>query len=193
VVLIDSVAASARFRRVEWLVDLLSKSPSSQDYLDRRAKLLLKLVYYNSRLRAVRRVPLAEKLDWALRNVRTRIPGLASELGGRTLDPQSEAAMQDADFDARPGQDVLRFHYRAASAYIPRPYRGAVELVVAIDPHLDAATARVLASSRRGWNLVASDVRLHPVRSSHVGLITDQIAQLAARLRDCLSAVSQPS
>jgi thioesterase domain-containing protein len=192
-VLIDSVAANARFRYAEWLVNLLSRAPTYEAHLDRRAKLLRKMGYYSSRIRALRRVTLSERLHWAVKNVRTRIPGLASELGDRTLDPQSEAAMRAADFDARPGQDVLRFHSRAARAYIPRRYRGSVDLVVAVDPNHDAATARLLASSRRGWGLVAGDVRVHPVQSSHVGLITDQIAQLAARLRQCLPASSSPS
>jgi hypothetical protein len=118
-----------------------------------------------------------------VRNVTARIPGL--ELADRGLDPQSEALMQAADFGARPMQPTLVFQSRAVRAYIPGAYRGTVDLVVAVDPCDDPATVEALSNGRRGWEHVARDVRVHVVASSHVGLITDQIALLAQRLREC--------
>jgi hypothetical protein len=93
--------------------------------------------------------------------------------------------MQAADFESRPMQPTLRFQSRAVRAYIPGAYRGTVDLVVAVDPGHDPATAEVLSHGRRGWERVAREVRVHAVASSHVGLITDQIALLARRLREC--------
>jgi thioesterase domain-containing protein len=182
-VLVDSVAPNARFKRLDWMVSLVASLPGRSRPLDRRARILRKLVYYSSRLRTVGRWSRGERWRWMMRNVQARIPGL--EVADRMLDPQSEALMRAADFEARPMQPTLVFQSRAVRAYIPGAYRGAVDLVVAVDPGLDPATTAAASNGRRGWERVAREVRVHAVASSHVGLITDQIALLAERLREC--------
>jgi hypothetical protein len=93
--------------------------------------------------------------------------------------------MKAADFAARPMQPTLRFQARAVRAYIPGTYRGTVDLVVAVDPDAGSANATTLSASRRGWERAARAVRVHVVPASHVGIITDQVALLAERLREC--------
>jgi thioesterase domain-containing protein len=185
-VLIDSVAANARFRWMEWIVAIVAHDRSKARRLEKRAKLLRTLGYYLSRLRAVRRFSNKERLLWFKRNVRARLPGTRDPVD-RVLDQQSEDALSAADLDARPGQDVLRFQSRAARAYVPGRYDGPVDLVVAAD--LDAGEERLrrIRANARGWDRVARRVRVHPIASSHVGLITDQIVLLAQSIRECLS------
>jgi thioesterase domain-containing protein len=185
-VLIDSVAANARFRHFEWLLALVSWDWSPSKRLDERARLLRKLGYYSGRLRAVGRLSYEERWRWLRKQVKARLPGMEDPVD-RALDPQSDDTLR-AELDARPGQDVLRFQSRAARAYVPGRYRGRIDLVVAVDPRHDSEAMRSLSMSRRGWQLVASDVQVYPVASSHVGLITDQIAVLAEALRGFLPA-----
>ena len=182
-VLIDSIAPNARFEKIAWLVSLVANLPGRSGPLDRRAEILRKLVYYGSRVRTVTRWSRRERWQWMVRNVQARIPRL--ELAERGLDPQSEAVMEASDFAARPMQPTLRFQARAVRAYIPSTYRGTLDLVVAVDPSAPSTDADTLAASRRGWERVSKEVRVHVVASSHVGIITDQIALLAERLREC--------
>jgi len=185
-VLIDSVAANARFWWIEWLVAFLSWDRQPAKRLEERARLFRKLGYYTSRLRAVRRFNNGERLRWLHRNVMARLPGTNDPVD-RVLDQQSEDTLRAAELDARPGQDVLRFQSRAARAYMPRHYDGPIDLVVAANLNPDENRLRMIRANPRGWDRVAREVRVRPIASSHVGLITDQIVLLAQAIRGCFT------
>jgi thioesterase domain-containing protein len=185
-VLIDSVAGNARFRWLEWLVAFLSWDRSPAKSLAERARLFRRFGYYTARLRAVSRFNNEERLRWLHRNLMARLPG-AHDPVDRVLDQQSEDTLRAAELDARPGQDVLRFQSRAARAYMPRRYDGAIDLLVAAGVDVGEERLRMIRSSPRAWNLVAREVRVRPIPSSHVGLITDQIVLLAQAIRECFA------
>jgi hypothetical protein len=158
--------------------------------LDERARLFQKLGYYTGRLRVVRRLSREERWRWFRKQLKGRLPR-AEDPVDRVLDQQSEDMLRAADLDARPGQDVLRFQSRAARAYLPGRYRGTVDLVVAAKGPVDEARLARIRANRRGWDKVAAKVEVSVIPSSHVGLITDQVALLAEAIRSCFNSKRQ--
>ena len=72
-------------------------------------------------------------------------------------------------------------HTRAASVYFPGRYDGTVDLIWADEnPNIRPA------DPTRGWGLVAAHVRVYPLVSSHLGLVTNNIPLLAGALREAL-------
>ena len=175
VVVVDSTAGNALFKSIESFFPLIIGTGNPEQRLERRAKLIRKLHYYRSRVRHVWRMRHGEKLRWVRTNVARYLP-----LG--SADPEvSSWPTAPAEFRARPATSVLIFQERAASAYIPGEYRGAMDVIWATEQF--PVTVKFPA---RGWDQVSGTVRVHGVASSHVGLITYNIELLADALRACL-------
>jgi amino acid adenylation domain-containing protein len=195
-ILIDAVAGNARFAHLVPLIDIASRAPTQARRLERRAHLLSRLRYYSGRLRTMRRQGMREQLQWAVRNLERRLTGRHDSTALPTL-AEGLSRRTDETFEARPGTDLLLFQGRAAGAYIPTAYGGAVDLIVTVEPTglmskemsdaLGAGSPNPdLLVGRRGWERVSPTVRVHPMATSHLGLITDGLPLLAERLRACL-------
>ena len=191
-VLLDTVAGNARFRRLAPLLEVAARLGGRDGALERRARWLQQLRYYSGRLRSVRRGAAGSRWEWLAANVRRRL---------RTAAPAAErdaAPERGAELNTRPGTELLRFQGRAAGAYVPRPYDGEIELIVAVDPTGAVSRELTLASAleagapelragRRGWERVARTVNVTTIPSTHVGLITEDLETLAGRLREILA------
>jgi thioesterase domain-containing protein len=182
VVVIDSNGSNSRFR---WLAPALRaafRSASDED-VARRAELLRGLRYYTGRIQRVRRMKRADQWRWLRTNVARRLPR-APVLEQRVVEVltfSGERNERSAEFEARPATQLLRFQERAALAYIPGPYSGALDVIWAADQFPPRSVDQT-----RGWARVASDVRVHTVSSAHVGLITYNLPTLAGTLRTIL-------
>jgi amino acid adenylation domain-containing protein len=195
-VLIDAVAGNARFRRLAPLIDAASRAPTEAQRLERRSALLTRLRYYSGRLRRVRQQGASAQVNWVLTNIRRRLTGAQKAANLPQVAPGTHRRSEE-EFNARPGTDLLLFQGRAAGAYIPAAYDGAIDLIVSVEPtgqvskELSAAmgagaAAPELHTGRRGWERVSPLVRVHPILNSHLGLITDGLPVLAEHVRACL-------
>jgi hypothetical protein len=72
-------------------------------------------------------------------------------------------------------------HQRAASVYFPGHFDGVIDLVWA-----DERVGARPADPTRGWGLVADGVRVYPLHSSHLGLVTNNLSLLAGAFREAL-------
>jgi amino acid adenylation domain-containing protein len=114
-----------------------------------------------------------------------------ARVAGRRAAPPP-AIETTSDVWTRPGGRVILFEARASGAYIPRPYPGAIDLLVAaqkdegqiVDARVSLGDVGVKAG--RGWQLLSPRVRAQAIEANHVGLITNQLEVLAARIRECL-------
>ncbi|GJG89250.1 hypothetical protein tb265_44310 [Gemmatimonadetes bacterium T265] len=185
-VLIDTEAGNARFRWLEPLIRLASRADDARERQNRRATVLRHLRYYSMRLRAVRRDSARERWRWLTTNIERRLSRRAAAtevLAGLTT---------NALLAAQPSVDTLSPIVRLTSAYLPRTYPGTVDLVVASDlagvvrhePRVatGGGVRELRRGGRRGWERVARAVRVHIVRGSHTGLVTDELPALAERL-----------
>ncbi len=193
VVLIDSAAGNARFRRIRSLLQLLYPVRDEVRALDRRRDAFARLRHVARRAGAVGRMRWSERVAWLANAIRVRVAPAA------TADPGPTAAtpVRDAEFDMRPGTEALRLQGRAVGSYIPEPYGGPVDLITSVDPENAVSPELLLAlgteanavemqSGRRGWEHVTSRLRVFAMRSSHVGLITERLPLLTDRVRQSL-------
>lgn len=181
-VIIDSMAWSPQLRYAEPFLRVLTRGRSAQARLEHRAALLRSLGYYGGRLRDVRRMKNAERVRWAVRvlagwvPVRRRADALAS------IEPTVPRA-SPGEPEALRGAQVRRIHARAAAAFIPRRYDGAVDVIWPLPgPSLQAATPT------RGWERIARVVRVQTINAQHMDLITRDLPALAGAIRECLDA-----
>jgi thioesterase domain-containing protein len=185
-VLVDTSLRNAPLLRWRSLVDLVLPAGPRSAALQRRADWL-------GRVGALRRKSSAERWEWVRRNVAKRLPGGQRAAGTSG----SEEPKQTGEIWTRPGTDVIRFEARGAGAYVPRSYDGPIDLVVAVEKAevADVAYAATMGTEpsqrtarvgRRGWQFVTTDVRVHPVQATHVGLITSALETLAGVLRRLL-------
>jgi amino acid adenylation domain-containing protein len=166
----------------------------SPDALDARGRRLRLARMVRNRALRVGRMSWRERTAWFTRNA-GRVLGLRPA-------PVVEAppVARAEEFEHRPGTNLLKVQGRAAGAYIPRRFDGALDLLVAVDAGEGAAAAdfatalggeRVLPSASlgtRGWGRVAARVRTVGVHATHVGIITEQLPVLAECLRGCLDS-----
>ena len=171
---------------------------TSADALEVRGRRLRFARIIRNRVLRVARMSWRARAAWFTRNVR-RVLGRHS-----VMPPAPLLDARPEEFEHRPGTNLLRVQGRAAAAYIPRPYDGRMDLLLAVEP--DATTvaddlslalggSSVLADATfgtRGWGRVASRVRAVGVRASHVGIITEQLPVLAECLRASLTDAESP-
>jgi hypothetical protein len=189
---VDSTALNMRIRAVRSLVRLVPGSDDNER-LTRRAIVMSRLRWYETRVRQVSRQPLVQQLSWARTNIARRLRRLASrESAGRqlaatagriALDAQSSelATALRTPIAPGPGAGVLLMHSRAASVYFPSRYAGTIDLIWA-----DERPGVRRRDSTFGWGRYADDVRLHLLESTHMGLVTNDLPLLAEALKAVL-------
>jgi hypothetical protein len=107
----------------------------------------------------------------------TRAPNTAAK-----AEPGNDARSADADMEMSAREVVKQRFDLAARAFIPRHYDGEMDLIVATQGRgatIDAA---------RGWGGVARAVRVHKIDTTHKGLITEALPQVAERVRAWIGA-----
>ena len=171
---------------------------TSADALEVRGRRLRFARIIRNRVLRVARMSWRARADWFTRNVR-RVLGRHS-----VMPPAPLLDARPEEFEHRPGTNLLRVQGRAAAAYIPRPYDGRMDLLLAVEPDVTTVAddlslalggSSVLADATfgtRGWGRVASRVRAVGVRASHVGIITEQLPVLAECLRASLTDAESP-
>jgi hypothetical protein len=143
-------------------------------------------------MRQVRQRPMGERLQWMSTNVARRFRRLvlrqATESTAKRHTDVENAAQADelgsalrTQIAAGPGTGVLLMHQRAASVYFPGHFDGVIDLVWA-----DERVGARPADPTRGWGLVAAGVRVYPLHSSHLGLVTNNLSLLAGAFREAL-------
>ncbi len=192
-IIMDASAGNARIEFVKPMLRFVRGSDDN-DRLTRRAAMLKRMRYYSLRARQVQRQPMRERFGWLTTNVSRRVSrlfgGNAPQQNGapyrRAEAPQADdSSALRTQLGAGPGTNVLFMHTRAASVFFPKPYDGCVELIWA-DERADINPA----DPTRGWGRVADSVRVYPLVSSHLGLVTNNISLLAGALRAALRANS---
>jgi thioesterase domain-containing protein len=186
-VLVDSSLRNAPFARLRWLIDTLIPLADGGPKLARRSQWLV-------RAGAVRQMSPARRREWVLRNTLALLPWRAK--AARTARMSAFATAKRDEIWRRPATDIISFEARGSSAYVPRPYAGAIDAIFAIErsagdvdfaatmgTELDSAATGAV---KRGWHRVTDNVRVRTIQAPHVGLITSHIDQLAAHLRACL-------
>jgi thioesterase domain-containing protein len=182
-VVIDTAATNVRVRWMDPVADLVARGATPIDRLDKRAGFLRQARYYEARVRYLRHLSVGQKLKWGWGKAR----GVVAAAGSAVAAPEQNRAAREADtvmrteMAAGPGSGVLRAQARAASAYVPKPYDGEIDLIWASE-----IASKRLADPTRGWRFLAKQVTVHPIQSSHLGLITNLLPVLAERLHVCL-------
>ena len=190
-IIMDAAAGNARIAFVKPLLGLV-QGGDENERMTRLAAALKRVRYYSLRVRQVQRQPMSERLGWLTTQVSRRVSrllGKSSTNGSNGSAPAAREAQADessalrTEMAAGPGTNVLLMHTRAASVYFPGPYDGTIDLIWA-DERADIRPA----DPTRGWGLVAKDVRVYPLVSSHLGLVTNNIPLLAGAIRQALKA-----
>ncbi len=188
-IIMDAAAGNARISFVKPFLGLV-KGSDENERMTRLAAALKRLRYYTLRMRQVKRQPMSERLGWLTTNVSRRIGRLLGQSSSNGSTPAAvatpqvdEASALRTEAVAGPGNDVLLMHTRAASVYFPGHYDGTIDLIWA-DERADINPA----DPTRGWGRVANGVRVYPLVSSHLGLVTNNIPLLAGAIRQALKA-----
>jgi amino acid adenylation domain-containing protein len=189
-VIVDSMPANSRVRSAKVLLPLVPGADDN-DRMSRQSVLMTRLRWYELRIRQIRRQSMRHRLEWVGRNVSRRWRNLIgprnagaipvrAEHGRVTHDDQTRALASAlrTQIAAGPGAGVLLMQDRAASVYFPGHFRGTIDLIWAnerpdvkrIDP-------------MRGWDRHADDVRVYPILSTHIGLVTNDLPKLAEALK----------
>ena len=197
-VIVDTAAVNVHMRPAHALLALVPGSDAN-DRMTRQARLMKQLRWYELRIRQVRRQPMGKRLEWVSSNVSRRWRRLfaaraADEDSDRPNHGQISHDTQTKQFAsalrtqiaAGPGASVLLMQARAASVYFPGHFRGCIDLIWANDtpgvPKIDPT---------RGWRHYADSVRVHPILSTHLGLVTNDLPKLAEALRSVLDRVGE--
>jgi len=114
------------------------------------------------------------------RGLRRLRSALSRALG---LSPRTSAAADHGSpADEAPGvweeTERVRAYLRVLRQFVPKPYRGRVDLLV--------PEARLGLRTDLGWLRVARSVVVHPVPGQHLTAITRHGPAVAERIRDCL-------
>jgi thioesterase domain-containing protein len=175
-IIIDSAAINARLWFVRPLLALVPGRAASRQM--RQAALMKRLRRDYLRLRHVFWLDSSRRLEWTKQRVERQWDRLtqyarngdASQAGAR---PERRAA---------PGDPVMRFQERAGLVYIPRRFDGPIDLI-----HSETQPDVKRRDPTRDFWRVATEVRVHPVLTQHIGLITNELPKMADVLRDILS------
>ena len=203
-VLIDSSPMNARFRPMAPILRFMPGTNPRQR-LVRQAAVMRRLRWAASRIDFFQRLPEGKRSHWIVQKATITLPrlvkrklsrggsasaGLAASntVPGTTSTPvnpsagaiplQLITAGDDADRDAL----LLRTQARAASAYIPKGFRGQIDFIFAEG----APGAEPRNNPIARWKTLADSVRLHGLPSGHISLITNNLSMLAGALRDAL-------
>ncbi len=182
-VVVDSDPMNARLRALKPLVSLLVVGTGSEARLTRQATAMRRLRWILRRVRYVKGLSMGERTRWfadkAVRYAPRLVTRAAPVPSGRGVAPSSPRG----DVDNELGDAiVLRTQERAASAYVPGQYAGVLDFIWA-----EGAPGKERRPNPLGaWQIVAREVRMHPVASGHIGLITDNLPLFASALREVL-------
>lgn len=182
VVMVDAFFSNLRFRALEPMVRWLSRAPTPEARLDRRARIYGWLRYYTWRIRAVRRMSMRERFRWAGAAVRRRL-GNRNTLGP-PLDAVQPAEQQAGAIPVVGLGPAGKFITRAQRGYMPGHFPGRV--------HLIWAAGAIGGSSRSGafgggWEGMVDEFESHIVGGIHDDLVMPQgLPVLAAAIRASL-------
>lgn len=196
VVMVDSVHPNAAGARLRPIIDRYAPLARSREQMTKRIAVLNRVKYYDERLQVVRAMRPTQLLRWATNTVRIRFGGKPSPASVGT----SIAAVPNtppAKPAPPPEREKLLFYSRAASAYVPRPFSGTVDLVFSSDPldQLINPTAPIVPGAKpevgsarieRAWGRILRNAQVHHVDGSHIGIIVEHLDDLGACLRKCL-------
>jgi amino acid adenylation domain-containing protein len=184
-IVINSGLHNRPYPRSRWLLNKLLPTADDPDVLEHRSLWL-------GRIKRARHMSLSQRWKSA-RRIAARL------LAGRDRETEADvlrARHAQGEIYRRLGSDVQMAWKRAAGSYLPRPFAGSIDLIVSAEPDaaVDFAAIESMGAvprphptrvSRRGWEHVA-DVRLYPITTTFIGLITSELNELAAQLRTCL-------
>ncbi|MBI3789300.1 MAG: hypothetical protein HY275_00260 [Gemmatimonadetes bacterium] len=186
-VVIDSDPVNARLTAARPLLALLPGGDARRR-LDRAAALMTGLRWVHRRVRYVQALPPAERVRCVTDKFTRTLPRLLLG-GGSAVRPgptvtASVPSAPDAIASPEPpeatGDEIVQeVQQRATAAYIPSRYAGRLDFLWA--EGAPGKGRRVNPVER--WREVAAEVRLHPLPSGHIGLITNNLAMLASALR----------
>jgi thioesterase domain-containing protein len=186
-VIVDSAAVNVHVRATRPLLKLIPGAKGNER-MTRQSVFMTKLRWYELRIRQVRRQPMSKRLEWVTSNASRRARQLFAPKGERTDTPlQGRIAHDDQSRElasalrtrvaAGPGASVLLMQERAASVYFPGRFRGDIDLIWANDK---PGVRKI--DPTRGWGHHADSVRVHPIISTHLGLVTNELAKMAEAL-----------
>jgi amino acid adenylation domain-containing protein len=197
-IIVDTAAVNVHVRPLRPLLALVPGSDANER-MTRQAVLMTRLRWYELRIRQVRRQPMGKRLEWVATNVSRRWRRLfsaraAGDGSARTKQGQVSHDAQTKQFAsalrtqiaAGPGASVLLMQARAASLYFPGHFRGCIDLIWANDK---PGVRKI--DPTRGWGHYADSVRVHPIFSTHLGLVTNDLPKLAEALRSVLARVGE--
>jgi len=184
-IVINSGLHNRPYPSLRWLLNRLFPSADDADALEHRALWL-------GRIKRARRMTLSQ-LWKSVRRVSGRL------LVGRDRETEADvlrARHAQGEIYQRPASDTQMAWKRAAGSYLPDPFAGPIDLIVSAEPDVvvdlaaigpmgDVPRPHPTRVSRRGWEQVA-EVRLYPITSTFMGLITSDLRLLADQMRTCL-------
>jgi hypothetical protein len=192
-VIVDSQPVNAYIKGAKALLRLVSGADDN-DRMSRQSVLLTSLRWYELRVRQLRRQSTRRQLEWVGRVLSRRLRQLVdgktvstTNVGaahGRVAHDEKTTALASAlrtQIAAGPGSSVLLMQDRAASSYFAGHFHGEIDLIWANE----RPEARRIDPTR-GWGRHADRVRAHPILSSHLGLVTNDLQKLADALRTVL-------
>lgn len=187
-VLIDSSPINARFRRVAPALWLLPAGNARQK-LQRRSKVLSRMRWADGRIAYFKNLSGSSKSRWFFEKVTRTLPRLLREVA--SSQPARNAPVGEADTkpNVHGDRDALLHDTlsTAASAYLPSRYEGIIEVCWA----QGAPGTRRRPNPGSRWRLLARNVKLTPIESGHIGLITNNLHMLADVLRNLLNRPRQ--
>lgn len=187
-IVIDSTPTNARLRRVAPILLSLIPAANARKRLARRAALMHRLRWLDSRISYFGQLPLDKQSSWIINKIKRSFALRASAASGTpstasigaTPGVQNGGAIvDDGDRDAL----LLEAQATASSAYVPGRFEGTVEFCWAQGAPGTARRHNPIAR----WRILARDVVLTPIESGHIGLITNNLPLLADALRGALS------
>ncbi len=182
-VLVDTALRNAPFLKHRWLIDTILPVANGGPKLDRRVEWLW-------RIGALRRMNRAQRWEWIRRNTTERLPWRrAAVRAARAARASAFATAKKDEIWRRPSTEILEFQSRMSTAYVPRRYPGAIDIIFAVDFAAKMGTDQGAPTNgviKRGWHRITDDFRVRTIQAPHVGLITSHMDQLAAHLRACL-------
>ena len=184
-VIADGAAMNVRIRHLRPLLRFV-RGADENARLTKQAVLMKRLRWYALRLRQISRRPAREQLGWAGRMLGRLRPSFdARATVAKSAAPVASsfefASALRTHIAQGPGTNVLLMQERAASVYVPGWFDGCIDLIWADDQPKPRD-----AENSRGWSRFARQVRVHPVSTTHLGLITADIPLFAETLRTVL-------
>jgi thioesterase domain-containing protein len=182
-ILVNSALHNPPYRGARWLIEAILPVGTDSGHIARRANWLI-------RARRGRAMSASQRWQW----IRRKAALVLSGKGRLTAADRMRERHAQGEIMARPGTDIIFAWKVVAGAYLPRPYPAPIDLIVAtemapagaVDPTAMIAgesTTPQRKISRRGWNTVSPDVRIHPVRASFIEVLTSHVDALAEHIR----------